>query len=82
MTGSVQGVSFRQTTVQQANALGLRGWVHNEPDGSVSGEAAGPTEHIQKLCVGATDPGATICTSVRSRRVSTTWTSCSSKTTT
>ncbi|WFD03997.1 hypothetical protein MOBT1_002694 [Malassezia obtusa] len=49
VTGSVQGVSFRQTTVQQANALGLRGWVHNEPDGSVSGEAAGPTEHIQKL---------------------------------
>ncbi|WFC95781.1 hypothetical protein MBRA1_002435 [Malassezia brasiliensis] len=49
VTGTVQGVSFRQSTVQQANALGLRGWVRNEPDGSVSGEAAGATEHIQKL---------------------------------
>lgn len=51
VTGSVQGVSFRQSTVENANTLGLRGWVHNEPDGSVSGEAAGPTAHVQKLYV-------------------------------
>ena len=42
---------FRKSTLQQAHDLQLRGWVHNEPDGSVSGEAAGPTEHVQKLCV-------------------------------
>lgn len=52
MSGNVQGVMFRQSTVQQANTLGLRGWVKNEPDGSVSGEAAGPTEHVQRLYVG------------------------------
>lgn len=51
VTGFVQGVMFRKSTLQQAHDLQLRGWVHNEPDGSVSGEAAGPTEHVQKLCV-------------------------------
>ncbi|WFD32518.1 hypothetical protein MSPP1_003566 [Malassezia sp. CBS 17886] len=40
---------FRHATVQQAHELQLRGWVRNEPDGSVSGEAAGPSEHVQAL---------------------------------
>lgn len=51
MTGVVQGVNFRQSTVSEAQALRLRGWVRNEPDGAVAGEAGGPTAQIQKLCV-------------------------------
>ena len=49
MTGLVQCVLFRKSTLQQAHDLNLRGWVRNEPDGSVCGEAAGPTEHVQRL---------------------------------
>jgi acylphosphatase len=35
ITGRVQGVGFRDWTQQEANRLGLTGWVRNEPDGSV-----------------------------------------------
>jgi acylphosphatase len=34
-TGRVQGVGFRQTTVQVAGDFDVTGWVRNEPDGSV-----------------------------------------------
>ena len=33
--GTIQGVNYRAWTVRQAVAIGLRGWVRNEPDGSV-----------------------------------------------
>lgn len=39
--GRVQGVGFRYFVRQRAQALDLDGWVRNEPDGSVSGEAGG-----------------------------------------
>jgi acylphosphatase len=39
--GDVQGVGYRRFVVQEAQALGLAGWVRNEPDGSVAGEAEG-----------------------------------------
>lgn len=39
--GKVQGVGYRWFVVQEAQALGLAGWVRNEPDGTVTGEAAG-----------------------------------------
>lgn len=35
VSGNVQGVYYRKTTVMKANALGLRGWVRNLPDGRV-----------------------------------------------
>jgi acylphosphatase len=35
VTGRVQGVSFRAYAEQQADRLGIAGWVRNEPDGSV-----------------------------------------------
>jgi len=35
ITGRVQGVGFRVWTRQQAQRLGLTGWVCNEDDGSV-----------------------------------------------
>ena len=41
VTGRVQGVGFRWWAEAQAQALGLSGFVRNEPDGSVSGCAAG-----------------------------------------
>jgi acylphosphatase len=39
--GRVQGVGFRAFCAGAARARGLRGWVRNEPDGSVSAEAEG-----------------------------------------
>ena len=33
VTGRVQGVYFRQSTVREASVLGLAGWVRNLPDG-------------------------------------------------
>lgn len=39
--GAVQGVGYRRFAEREARALELAGWVRNEPDGSVSGEAAG-----------------------------------------
>lgn len=39
--GRVQGVFFRQYTRQEAQKLGLTGWVKNEQDGTVSVTAVG-----------------------------------------
>ena len=35
ITGRVQGVNYRVTAKREALQRGLRGWVRNEPDGSV-----------------------------------------------
>ena len=39
--GDVQGVGYRRFVAREAQVLGLAGWVRNEPDGPVSGEAEG-----------------------------------------
>jgi acylphosphatase len=40
--GEVQGVGFRRFAAREAQALGLAGWVRNDPGGTVSGEVDGP----------------------------------------
>ena len=49
ITGRVQGVGFRVWTQREALRLGLRGWVRNEPDGSVSALIAGPNEAVAEM---------------------------------
>ena len=49
VTGRVQGVSFRFATEQEAQRLGLTGWVRNEPDGSVAVHAEGQPEAVEAL---------------------------------
>lgn len=62
ITGRVQGVGFRFWTQEEAEALGLSGWVRNEPDGSVSALLVGSpdavAEMIRKLHAGP--PGAAV----------------------
>jgi acylphosphatase len=45
--GRVQGVGFRWYVAQEAQALELGGWVRNEPDGTVSGEAEGDFSRLE-----------------------------------
>jgi bifunctional non-homologous end joining protein LigD len=47
--GKVQGVFFRQATVERARGLGLAGWVRNEDDGSVVVHAEGGAEEVDEL---------------------------------
>ena len=47
--GRVQGVGFRYWTVRQADALGLKGWVRNEPDGSVTALVGGANDAVTKM---------------------------------
>ena len=47
--GRVQGVGFRAWTERQAVALGLDGWVRNEPDGTVRALISGPEEAVARM---------------------------------
>lgn len=47
--GMVQGVSYRWTTQQEAERLRVRGWVRNEPDGSVRAHLEGEPEQVAEL---------------------------------
>ena len=49
ITGQVQGVFFRQSTKDQADALGITGWVKNEPDGSVMTSIEGEQAQLDAL---------------------------------
>lgn len=53
ITGMVQGVGFRWRAKQIADAMGLSGWVRNNPDGSVTlvvaGGERGMNEYIERL---------------------------------
>jgi len=45
--GRVQGVGFRYFVLEQANTLGLAGWVRNLPNGTVEAEAEGTQASLE-----------------------------------
>ena len=49
VVGVVQGVAFRQSTVDEARRLGLTGSVRNLSDGSVEAEAEGTRAQVEAL---------------------------------
>jgi DNA ligase D-like protein (predicted 3'-phosphoesterase) len=49
VSGSVQGIGFRETTRRQAERLGALGWVRNEDDGTVRVHAEGSRQAVDGL---------------------------------
>lgn len=49
VTGKVQGVFYRQSAQEKAIDLGLKGFVQNQPDGSVYIEAQGNQAQLDEL---------------------------------
>jgi acylphosphatase len=49
VSGIVQGVFFREKTKQQAESLGVNGWVRNLPDGRVEAVFEGEEQAVKAL---------------------------------
>lgn len=47
--GRVQGVWYRNWTVENARELGLKGWVRNRRDGAVEALFSGSVEAVQEM---------------------------------
>ncbi len=47
--GRVQGVFFRDSTRQRAEAAGVAGWVANRPDGTVEAVFEGDADAVESL---------------------------------
>jgi acylphosphatase len=47
--GHVQGVFFRDSVRECAEARGVAGWVRNRPDGTVEALFEGPREAVEEL---------------------------------
>ena len=47
--GRVQGVFFRQWTIDQARQLGVAGWVHNRSDGSLEAHLEGDEAAVTQM---------------------------------
>jgi acylphosphatase len=49
VSGKVQGVFFRDSAREQAERLGLSGWVRNRPDGKVEVVVEGDPERLREM---------------------------------
>lgn len=49
VTGSVQGVFFREATRREAERLGLSGWTRNLFDGRVEAEFQGTSRAVERV---------------------------------
>jgi bifunctional non-homologous end joining protein LigD len=49
VSGTVQGVGFRETTRRRARKLSVLGWVRNTDEGTVAVHAEGPAEAVDEL---------------------------------
>jgi acylphosphatase len=49
IVGRVQGVGYRQYARRSAQALGVRGWVRNLPEGNVEVQAAGTGAALERF---------------------------------
>lgn len=49
ITGRVQGVFFRASCAEYARQLGVRGWVRNQPDGSVLAHFEGGYTSVEEI---------------------------------
>jgi acylphosphatase len=49
VSGRVQGVWYRESCRQEAERLGVAGWIRNNPDGSVELEAEGARAAVEEL---------------------------------
>ncbi|MCP6717933.1 MAG: acylphosphatase [Patescibacteria group bacterium] len=49
VSGRVQGVGYRNNTFQQAQKIGLSGWVKNLEDGRVEAVFEGEKQEVEKI---------------------------------
>jgi acylphosphatase len=49
INGRVQGVFFRAWSKEQADALAVRGWVRNRPDGHVEAHVEGEQAAVERM---------------------------------
>ncbi|MCK9507088.1 MAG: acylphosphatase [Pigmentiphaga sp.] len=49
VTGKVQGVGFRFSTLRRAHSVGATGWVRNNEDGSVEALVQGNPEQVDHM---------------------------------
>lgn len=49
VSGTVQGVWFRESTRKEAEALGVAGWIRNLPDGRVEAAFEGPAPAVDAM---------------------------------
>ena len=49
VSGRVQGVFYRQSTLEVARRAGLAGWVHNRGDGKVEAELEGERAAVDRV---------------------------------
>lgn len=49
VSGRVQGVYYRAQAKEEADSLGIAGWIRNLPDGRVEGLFRGPEETVRAM---------------------------------